>query len=319
MHWKVVWQELVAGLRQSAVRSLHLSQALQECMVFFGKDALQVAKAMPPNQPQPELLAAAARTAGTAQPRLRMWLATALVQEHQTHGMHTATHAVVNFDSLAIDLDDAAPEPEGISTWNSEVLWNSQRHLATPPGSSAPVTSEAAPRRTVLPATRRQQKAQSASQPGMAKIMVTLAPSAYKTTWAEITHLVRDATLVRALGDNIFKSLHVVNIRDLVCRNYLCCATDPTRRSPLTVFDGPTGSEGEHIHQPSYAHGSYHGTDVPHAHLCLWCTEDIHRTGLLKWLRSDLSHEFPALYRAVSPIGAPQQPERTRLPIAPGS
>ena len=123
--------------------------------------------------------------------------------------------------------------------------------------------------------------------------MVTLAPSAYKMTWAEIIHRVPDATLVRTLGDNTFEALYIVNILDQVCRNCLCFATDPPCRSPLRVFDAPTGSscirawayrvefqEGEHMHQPSYVHGSYHGTDVQRAHLCLWCTEDVHQNFL---------------------------------------
>ena len=149
-------------------------------MVFFVKGALQVAKAMPSNQAQPELLAAAARSSSAvaAQPRLRRWLATALVEKHQTYGRHTATQAVVNFDSLAIDLDDAAPEPGGDLNL---ALGNASKQPASPgAGHPAPVTPEVAPRRAVLPArpeppaakaaTHRQQKAQSAptSQPAPA-------------------------------------------------------------------------------------------------------------------------------------------------------
>ena len=140
--------------------------------------------------------------------------------------------------------------------------------------------------------------------------MVTLAPSAYKMTWAEIIHRVPDATLVRTLGDNTFEALYIVNILDQVCRNCLCFATDPPCRSPLRVFDAPTGSscirawayrvefqEGEHMHQPSYVHGSYHGTDVQRAHLCLWCTEG-------------RPPEFPASHRAVFRIRHHNNPNR---------
>ena len=76
---------------------------------------MQIAKATPVQQPQPELLAAAvmSSSAVTVQLWFRSWFATAFVEKHQACGRHTTTQSVVNFDNLAIDLDAAAPEAEG--------------------------------------------------------------------------------------------------------------------------------------------------------------------------------------------------------------
>ena len=189
MHTKVVWQELVVGLRQSAIRTLHLSQALQECMLFFGKDAQQVAKAIPAQQPHPELLAAAAKSSSalTAQPRLRRWLATALADKHQSYGHHTTTPTIRNFDNLQIEDDALAPEEDqGLNLSDEEAEAPPLSPASgSPPGSPAPVTPIAAPAtpvpKTFPPAakatTRRQQKAQSATA-SSARASVASQPAA---------------------------------------------------------------------------------------------------------------------------------------------
>ena len=71
LHSSSTWKDLVVNLRSAGVRLMHYAQALQELMFVFGGDSLDTAKAIPPNQPLPDLLAAAAKSssAQTARPR----------------------------------------------------------------------------------------------------------------------------------------------------------------------------------------------------------------------------------------------------------
>ena len=165
---------------------------------------------------------------------------------------------------------------------------------------------------------------------GPAKFMITLAPGAYATTWSEHVLHSRDVTGARVLGDNALEALHIVHVLDQICRGYLFNTSGAKRRgSEFSVFDNLVGAsgvlawayrlefqEGAHKGVPGHARRHYHGTGMPHIHAAVWMRPEVSTSNVLKWVRADLSKDFPALNAAVMRVQAPNADEPPKMPTS---
>ena len=177
MHNRRTWQHLCEEFRQVGVRLLHHAQALQEVMHFCGEDPVTIARAIPPNQPGPDVLKdVTSLNVGSSRGKARLltWLSVAL-QEKNSHWAEQSTRpasARVDYSNLNDENSEDDPQervpqrqPRSLSRSRTPPRAAPKRSAvkAKAKASVAPVTPASEASRTPSPVHRRTRQALASS------------------------------------------------------------------------------------------------------------------------------------------------------------